>query len=182
VRVVDLPPAVAIAAGNDHSCALSVAGGVWCWGYNGDGQLGDGSLATRPRPVEVAGLGGGVAAIAAGWFHSCALIGGGARCWGRNDRGQLGDGTIDRRTTPVAVSRLSSGLTGIAAGAMHSCALRDDGTLRCWGRNDYGQLGDGSDVDRLTPVGVRRLPGAVAQVAAGGLHSCALMASGAVRY
>lgn len=182
VRVVDLPPAVAIAAGNDHSCALTSARGVWCWGYNGDGQLGDGSTTTRPRPVQVAGLGGGVAAIAAGWFHTCAVTGGGgARCWGRNDRGQLGDGTIDRRTTPVTVRRLSSGVTAISAGAMHSCALRNDGTPRCWGRNDYGQLGDGSDADRLAPVWVRRLPGAVAQISAGGLHSCARLATGAVR-
>ncbi|MBS0556173.1 MAG: RCC1 repeat-containing protein [Proteobacteria bacterium] len=165
----------AIAAGAFHTCALTTAGAVKCWGYNGNGQLGDGSTTDRSTPVAVSGLGSDVAAIAAGFNHTCAVTTAGAvKCWGWNYYGQLGDGSTTSRTTPVAVSGLSSGMSAIAAGVYHTCALTTGGSVKCWGSNVSGQLGDGSNTDHDTPVAVSGLGSGVAAIAAGGYHTCAL--------
>ena len=82
---------VALAAGISHTCALTTAGGVKCWGLNSSGQLGDGITAQRSTHVDVSGLGAGAVIVASG-YHTCAITTAGrAKCWGRNDRGQLGD-------------------------------------------------------------------------------------------
>jgi len=167
----------AITAGDLHTCALR--GGVTCWGNNEYGQLGDGSLTTRPSPVGVSGLSSGVQAIAAGTRHTCALRSdGGVLCWGSNDAGQLGDGSATPRPTPVDVSGLSSGVQAIGTGGFHSCALLSSGGVRCWGRNDLGQLGDGTTTPRSTPVPVSGLSSGVQAIAAGGWHTCALLGGG----
>ena len=90
-------------AGQKHTCAVKSAGGVFCWGDNSKGQLGDNTVTDRPAPVQVLGVGAvgtldGVARVAAGLQHSCAaLTAGTAFCWGLNDRGQLGDNTTTQR-------------------------------------------------------------------------------------
>jgi len=118
--------------------------------------------------------------VVAGGFSSCALLSDGtARCWGRNHRGQLGDGTRkDRTKTPTPVVGLKN-IKTIALGLSHGCAATAKGQVFCWGRNNYGQLGDGSTVERLRPVRVAQLAG-VTQLALGFTHSCALTSGGEV--
>lgn len=187
VAVVGLAGSVvtAFGTGDRHSCAR-ISDGSWrCWGSNAEGQLGIGGVLQRPLPVRVSGLAGlPVTALAAGAWHSCALISGGTvRCWGRNQYGQLGDGSNSPRPTPTLVSALGGlTVTAISAGESHACARIVDGSLRCWGRNDRGQLGDGSNVDRNAPVLVGGLAGVtIVAVGVGAGHTCALDHLGVVR-
>jgi alpha-tubulin suppressor-like RCC1 family protein len=165
----------AVAAGYYHTCALTTAGGLKCWGWNVYGQLGDGTTTNRTAPVDVVGLTSGVAAVAPGYEHTCALTtAGNLKCWGNSGSGQLGDGTTTNRTAPVDVVGLTSGVAAVAAGYYHSCALTTTGGVKCWGYNGYGELGDGTTTDRTTPVGVVGLTSGVAAVAAGRYHTCAV--------
>ena len=173
---------VAIAAGHGHSCALSTDGGVMCWGTNLSGQLGDGTTIESSTPVAVSGLESGVAVIAAGVAHTCALTtGGGVMCWGNNWYGELGDGTYTNRSTPVAVNGLESGVASLAAGEYHTCALITNGEVMCWGYNQYGQLGDGTTTNGSIPVAISVLNGEVTAISAGGDHTCVLTTSGGAK-
>jgi alpha-tubulin suppressor-like RCC1 family protein len=172
----------AISTGGSHTCALLKTGGVECWGYNAYGQLGDGTTGNRSRAVAVSGLSSGVLAISAGAVHTCAILDGGAvTCWGANFYGTLGDGTKTGRITPVPVSGLGGAAVGIAAGGDHTCALLDDGGVKCWGRNSYGQIGDGTQTDKLIPTAVSGLSTGAVAVVAGGSHTCALLNGGGVK-
>ncbi len=185
----------AVSAGGAHTCALTAAGGVKCWGYNGLGQLGDGTTTNRSTPVDVTGLTSGVAAVSAGFQHTCALTtGAGVKCWGLNSAGQLGDGTNTGpqtcivfagpcSTLPVDVSGLTSGVVAVSAGAFHTCALTSGGGVKCWGNNGNGQLGDGQACGFFctTPVSVSGLTSGVVAVSAGAFHTCALTSAGGVK-
>ncbi len=172
-------PVVAVRAGGYHTCALTTAGAVTCWGANEKGQLGNNLSYESTVPTAVSALPGGVKAISAGGSHTCALLADGTvRCWGDNAFGQLGNGTRTSSSTPVPVRNLK-GVTAISAGAGHTCAIAATGVW-CWGNNIMGQLGDGSRTDRTTPVQVAGLSD-VKAIAAGGMHSCALAANGQVR-
>lgn len=121
---------------------------------------------------------GSVVAVAAGETHTCLLTGDGAVwCWGANSYGQLGDGTRINRRVPVPVIGLTSGVKAIAAGGHHTCALTGSGEVRCWGRNNYGQIGDGTTYLRTQPVPVR-LPAQASSVTAGYAHTCAVRDDG----
>src|SRR4029450_4997256 len=134
----------AIEGGASHTCALTVSGGVKCWGWNGFGQLGDNTNTQQNAPVDVNGLTSGASAIAIGQYHGCARVGPAVKCWGWNDYGQVGDNSVAQRWAPVSVSGLASGVTGIAAGNGHSCAVLTGGGAKCWGDNTDGQVGDGT--------------------------------------
>lgn len=137
-------PAAGVTAGERHSCVWFEDGTAACWGNNGGGRLGDGTVESRPRPVDVQGLAGNVRAMAAGAVHTCAIVGGGqVQCWGTNDQGQLGDGTKTSSVRPVTVKGVS-GATAIAAGGTHACALVGGGGLRCWGSRSGDQAANGT--------------------------------------
>jgi alpha-tubulin suppressor-like RCC1 family protein len=181
MAVSGLTGVAAMAAGAGHTCALTTAGTVYCWGSNSRGELGDGTTVDKITPVPVSGL-TGVAAIAADWYYTCALTTtGGAYCWGDNYKGQLGDGTTNDKTTPVAVIGLGSGVAAIATGVDHACALTLAGAAKCWGYNHFGQLGDGTNTDSTTPVTVSGLSSGVAAITAGDGHTCAVTTSGAIK-
>jgi alpha-tubulin suppressor-like RCC1 family protein len=177
VAVVSITDATAIGGGFNHTCAVRRDGGVWCWGANGYGQLGNGSTAPSATPVAVSGL-TGISRVAVGHNHTCAVGSGAIWCWGRNYDGQLGTGT----NTDASTGQLVAGLTDaieVSAGSAHTCALRMDATVACWGSNDSGQLGDGSMDDSSLPVGVPGLS-EVQHIAAGDSTTCALRTGGEV--
>ncbi len=170
----------ALGAGFAFTCAALDSGGLKCWGNNDGGQLGDGTRAERDTPVDVAGIHSIVTQIAAGTLHTCALLEShDVECWGENHDGELGDGTTIDHLTPAPVTGLPPA-DSIAAGWSHSCALAQ-GAVYCWGSNTYGQLGDGTVSNRPAPTEVRKLRGTPTQVSAGDYHTCALLASGAIR-
>ena len=173
-----------IAAGGDHTCAFTPAGGTVCWGANDNGELGDNTTIDRSTPNNVSGLPFGSIALAAGYSHSCAVTSvGAAMCWGLNLNSQLGDGTAIQRLLPVTVSGLSSGVTKVAGGRSHSCALGSGGGVQCWGKNNNGQLGTGTapTADQATPAGVSGLGSGVIAIGAGFDHNCAVTGAGAVK-
>jgi alpha-tubulin suppressor-like RCC1 family protein len=152
-----LPPGPFVAAGYDHSCAITVGGPTLCWGLNENGQLGDGTTVNHASPVVVAG-GHAFAAVTAGLRHSCALdTNGAAFCWGDDTYGELGDGTTTSSSIPVAVAG-GIQFAYLKAGELSTCGVTSTGAAYCWGNNEYGQLGDGTTTSSAVPVKVAFQP------------------------
>jgi alpha-tubulin suppressor-like RCC1 family protein len=165
------------ALGFQFTCAVRADATVRCWGSNGYGQLGDGTLVDSTTPVRVEGL-DRVVGITAGFWHVCALRDDGtAWCWGRNDSRQVDAGAATYRTSPVRIDGLSD-LVDLAAGYYHTCALRTDGRVFCWGNNTYGQLGRPMS-PVITPTEVADLE-IVADIASKDSHNCATLGTGEV--
>jgi len=166
-----------LAGGAHHTCGLTAAGFVYCWGKNDFGQLGNGTFEDTPIPMPVTG-GHRFATVVAGASHTCGLtFEGEAYCWGTNGRGQLGDGGTETATEPVAVV---GGLRFelLAAGFDHACGIVAGGQAYCWGKNSEGQLGDGTLTYRNAPVPVggdlRFLESGAGRIAGGQNHTCAI--------
>jgi alpha-tubulin suppressor-like RCC1 family protein len=167
VPVLGAQTFVAVVAGYYHACGLTANGDAYCWGNNSLGQLGDGTFIAHLNPVLVSGGHTFTALSAAAGQHTCGLSADGVlRCWGLNSSGQLGTGSLGPvlcpggtpcSRSPVAVS---GGFTfsTVRAGGWHTCGITTAGVLYCWGRNEYGEIGDGSTVDRLLPVKVSGQP------------------------
>lgn len=179
--VVQVSPGIAalgtvlsgVVPGGLHTCAIDAAAALYCWGYNGNGTIGDGTRQHHYSPIRV-GSSLSLSQVATGVGHSCALTDvGAAYCWGKNESGQLGDGTTIDRDVPTAVL---GGLTfsSIDIGNNHSCALTQAGVAYCWGADASGQLGNGIVTgNQLQPALV--LGGvAFSVIRAGYTHSCAL--------
>jgi alpha-tubulin suppressor-like RCC1 family protein len=198
VRVQRISDASAVSVGDGSVCALLHEGTVACWGSNDHGQLGDGveDHSSRdfegdfsPIPVMVSDI-SDAEIVSVGEDYACALRDAGTvTCWGRNDVGQLGNGTLGRSYVPIAVTGIGAAAQ-ISAGTDHACALLADGPVDCWGNNFHGELGDGSqDHDPRAPSGydfasvpvhVKGLESA-RQISSGVYHSCASLATGAVK-
>jgi hypothetical protein len=179
VTVVGISTAVEIGAGGAHTCARLSDRTVWCWGEGAYDQLGQpvyGSL----TPIQASGI-TSATSLDVGEAHSCVrLSSGAASCWGMNASGELGDGTRVRRKTPVAVLGVGTA-TAVAAGGNdtfygHSCARLTDGTVRCWGDDRYGQLGNGPGA--VMPV--RPPIDAVVGVLTAGVHTICVRATDVV--
>jgi alpha-tubulin suppressor-like RCC1 family protein len=180
-----------VSAGVSHTCELQQGGLVKCWGFNGFGELGNGTTTNSTTPVPVTGM-PAAASIAAGSFHTCAIdTTGAAWCWGSGHFGAIGDGKNANRVKPQAVSgnllfsQLSLGGIQLSGGSGDpgdfTCGVTQSrGNVYCWGENSDGQLGNGNTTNSNVPVLVTGLPSPAIQVAAGGLHACAVLQGGSV--
>jgi len=146
---------VQVSAGSEDTCGVITGGAAYCWGENDHFKLGDGTMADRMSPEPVLG-GLTFAQVSTGIEHTCGVTSGGAAyCWGDNSYGELGDPNsfLDARSSPTAVY-LGLTFVEVSAGAWSSCGVTTDGSAYCWGRNEFGQLGDGTQETRLVPVRV----------------------------
>ena len=143
-----------ISASADHTCGVRGDGTAWCWGYNGSGQLGDGSTIDSTVPAQVGTATDWTTISAGAYTTTCAVRGDGtAWCWGDNDFSALGDGSTTGSSVPVRVGTATNWTT-ISTDGYHTCGVRSDGTAWCWGMNEYGELGDGTIIDSGVPVRV----------------------------
>jgi alpha-tubulin suppressor-like RCC1 family protein len=169
-------PAVDIADGLSHTCAVLNTGEVKCWGNDAYGQLGDGTIdVVTISTAQGTLIAAGATNVAAGSNHTCALMADqSVYCWGQNTSGYLGVGNGSADTaTPLPVS-LPGPAAKIAAEAGATCALLTNGDLYCWGDNSFGRLG-GTVAGYSTPVKVQNLPGAVRDFAMSATHTCAVL-------
>lgn len=183
VAVVGLPGTVSqIAASRYSTCALLADRSVWCWGGNSQGELGDGTwdvadIAPRLTPTKVQNL-TEVSRISGGEQTFCVT---GydqlARCWGSNTYGEIGNPLASTPSPNAALVAGLSNVRGISVGYRHACAVINDGSARCWGENSSGELGDGTNVLRTSPVQVAGLA-SIYFVRAGGTSSCAVVGVG----
>lgn len=189
--IIDPGPWFDVGAGTAHECAIDGGSDVWCWGWNDEGQLGDGTKNSSGIPVKVRNL-TNARHVIGGLGYSCALLFSGiVKCWGNNDNGELGDGTKQASLSPVTVQGLHD-VVQLVGGYRSSCALKTDGTAWCWGYNIAGQVGDvgwGFEVPTpmQVPIPVVNTPQShfgdrsrLLTIAVGFSHACALRSDAVV--
>ena len=153
--------ATQVVAGYDYTCAILGNGSINCWGDNSLGQLGDGTFTDRTVPSYIPTSRDAIDIAAGSGRHTCAIFDNGSLyCWGYATDGQLGIGSTSSKNSPMFVN-LGVGRTAvdISTGASHTCAILDNGSVKCWGDNSKGQLGDGTLSQRTTPTLVTNLGG-----------------------
>ena len=168
----------AVSSGGYTSCAVTVNLNAACWGQD----PGNGTLNTPfTSAVPVPGLPpGGVGQVSADYGGCAVTVGGAPLCWGDNTWGEVGNGTATDQASPVPVTGLPIVET-VTTGGRHTCALVHNDGAFCWGDNSNGDVGDGTTTQRDTPVAVKNLPANLAQISAGGGHTCALLKDGSVK-
>lgn len=156
VGVVGLDSGISnISAADIHTCVVTTSGAAKCWGSGSNGKLGNNSVDNQSAPVDVVGLGSGVATISAGTRYTCASTTSGAvKCWGYGSNGQLGNNSTSESRVPIDVIGLSFGTASISAGSTHTCAVTTSGAAKCWGQGYEGRLGNNSTVQSSVPVDV----------------------------
>jgi len=179
-----------ITAGDTHAIAIKENGTVWAWGNNNSGQLGDGTTIRRSTPVQVRGGNSGeeylsdIISVSAGNVHSIALKDNkNVYTWGGNKYGQLGDGSNTNKNTPQLIMDNdweSSFITAIDAGAHYTVALDIDGKAWIWGINNYGQLGDDTDIERNIPEEINFLEDRVGFITCGKAHIMTIQKNGEI--
>jgi len=181
--VADISDAIQVTCGLGHKCALLNNGKVMCWGNNLKGNLGDGTGVLSVTPVAVSDI-SSATQITASEDFSCALLANGTiECWGGGVRGRLGNGSTADQLSPVPVTGISTATklaeSDVYTETQHMCAVLEDGSVKCWGRGDYGQLGTGDLEDQSTPATVQGISNAT-NVAVGSFHTCAILQEGKV--
>lgn len=180
VLVPNLDNVKKVDVGDYNTCAILKGGKLKCWGYNDEGEVGDGTTQQRNKPTQVKGLTSGVEEVSVGTYHSCALLTNGkAKCWGYNSEGELGDGTKKDRHKPTLVQGLDN-VSQISAGYYFTCATVNS-KAKCWGYNEYGKLGNGSTDGSKKPVQVFGLDHGVKRVVAGYYQACAIVSGGKLK-
>ncbi|MBI4538217.1 MAG: hypothetical protein HY704_01735 [Gemmatimonadetes bacterium] len=171
--------AVSVSAGRAHTCAVAEDGSGYCWGFNEDGELGDGTLEARTTPAPVA-AGLRFLQVSAGGYHSCGLTASASLyCWGGRRNAELGIGSLFGSRFPVRTAPPEL-YVAVSAGWLYTCAVTGAGTGQCWGENGVGQLGDGTSVLRGNPTPVAGGIRFVAIVAGRGEYTCGVAGGGSV--
>lgn len=192
----DFDQLTAVASSQIGTCTLKTDGTVYCWGYNGAGTVGDGTTTNRTNPVQVHGVGdvgylSGVSKITRGSDMTCALkTDGTVYCWGSGYAGDLGTGDGAGSYVPIQVHGVGNfgyltDITDISAGAYHVCGLKSDQTVYCWGSNSFGQVGNNTISNQLSPVQVHGVSDVgflteITQISTGDSHTCALKSDGSM--
>src|SRR5687767_8530284 len=177
VSVSGIAGVTALTAGYLHACATVSDGSARCWGYNGAGVIGDGTMTNRSTPTAVALSGVRFTSLAAGYQQTCGLTDGGRLyCWGSSSWGSVGNGSTSGALYPTPQLLAPTSVASVTTGPMaaHTCAVRADGVRLCWGWNNAGQVGDGATTNLAAPRDIAWSETRPVALAAGFRHTCAL--------